>query len=553
MTYAAHATTPTDALDFITLAEAARRIGTRELSPVDLVGAKLARIEALDGQLNAFITVTADLALRQAHAAEAEIVAGRYRGPLHGIPFALKDLYDTAGIPTTGHSRVCIDNVPAEDAAVTANLYAAGGILLGKLAMTEFAHGGPCFEAPWPPARNPWNPEHYTGGSSSGSGTAVAAGFAPLAMGSDTGGSVRIPAALCGTAGLKPTYGLVSRYGVIPNSWTFDHCGPLAWTVEDCAIALQATAGYDARDSASARCAIPDYRSKLGEDLRGLRVGVVRHFWEQDLPVAEESARAMEAALQVLERLGAVLNDVHMRPLQAYLDVKAVIAETEIFCVHQRELIARPRDFGMHFLAQTLAGCLFDASAYVQAQRERRVMLAEMEPLYQKYDVLVTASAGPAPRVDRYSILNAWMRPNIHTAFSVTGGPCIAICNGFTRDDLPLSMQIAGRPFDDATVLRAAHAYEKATAWRERRPRLTAHEPPVPITPPPHLSGVEVDAATRQRVAERVRRAGLVLDDVQFALLCEVAPYAFAMAQRIGADRDRSAGPAQVFRFPEAG
>ena len=517
---------------------------------MELTRAKLARIEALDAQLNAFITVTPELALRQAREAENEIAAGRYRGPLHGIPFALKDLYDTAGILTSGHSKVCIDNIPREDSAVTAKLYAAGGVLVGKLAMTEFAHGGPGFDAPWPPARNPWNPEHYTGGSSSGSGSAVAAGFVPLAMGSDTGGSVRIPAAMCGTVGLKPTYGLVSRHGVIPNSWTFDHCGPLTWTVEDTAIALQAIAGFDARDSGSVRCEIPDYRSALTSDVRDLRVGVVRHFWEEDLKVSDELAQAMDAALEVLKRLGAKVEDVRMRPLQSYLDVKATIAETEIFCVHQKDLVARPGDFGMHFLAQTLAGCLFDASDYVQAQRERRAMLAEMEPLYRDYDVLVTVSAGPAPRVDRYSIVNAWIRPNLHTVFSVTGGPCIAICNGFTRDGLPLSMQIAGRPFDDATVLRAAHAYEKATSWRERRPALVAGAPRAAITPPPYLSGVAVGAETRRRVEQHLRRAGLKLNDMQFALLCEVAPHAFAMAQRVRHDHERSAGPANVFRFP---
>jgi aspartyl-tRNA(Asn)/glutamyl-tRNA(Gln) amidotransferase subunit A len=536
-------------LDYITLADAATLIAARKLSPVELVSAKLERIAALDSQLDAFITVTGKLALRQAHAAEAEIAAGQYRGPLHGIPFALKDLYDTEGILTSGHSKVCADNIPRKDSAVTARLYEAGGVLLGKLAMTEFAHGGPGFDAPWPPARNPWNPEHFTGGSSSGSGAAVAAGFVPTAMGSDTGGSIRIPAALCGTVGLKPTYGLVSRYGVIPNSWTFDHCGPLTWTVEDCAIVLQAIAGYDPRDAGSLRCQVPDYRAALTPDLRGLRVGVVRRFWEHDLEVSDEVAQAMDRALDVLRGLGATLEDTRMRPLQEYLDVKATIAETEIFCVHQNDLIARPGDFGMHFLAQTLAGCLFEATDYVQAQRERRLMLAEMEPLYQKYDVLVTASAGPAPRVDRYSILNAWLRPNIHTVFSVTGGPCIAICNGYTRDGLPLSMQIAGRPFDDAKVLRAAHAYEKATAWRERRPALAPGAPRVPITPAPDLSGVEVDNATRRQVEEQTRRAGLTLDDTQLALLCEVAPYAFAMARRVRGNHDRSHEPACVFRF----
>jgi aspartyl-tRNA(Asn)/glutamyl-tRNA(Gln) amidotransferase subunit A len=537
-------------LAHITIAEAAKLIDSRELSPVELTRAKLARIEALDPQLDAFITVTGDLALKQARAAESEIAAGRSRGPMHGIPFALKDLYDTAGILTSGHSRVCTNNIPREDSTVTRKLYDAGAILLGKLAMTEFAHGGPCFDAPWPPARNPWNVERFTGGSSSGSGTAVAAGFAPMAMGSDTGGSIRIPAAMCGTVGLKPTYGLVSRYGVIPNSWTFDHCGPLTWTVEDCAIALQAIAGYDPRDGGSVRCDVPEYHAALREDARGLRIGIIRHFFEQDLKVSDESVRAFDAGLDVLKRLGAKVETIRMRPLQEYLDVKATIAETEIFCVHHKELTARPGDFGLHFLAQTLAGCLFDASDYVHAQRERRAMLAEMEPIYEKYDLLMTVSAGPAPRLDKYSILNAWIRPNIHTVFSVTGGPCIAICNGFTRDGLPLSMQIAGRPFDEASVLRAAHAYERATEWRSRRPELVAGAPQVSITPPPALSGVAVDDATRRRAEQRVRAAGLTLKDTHFALLCEVAPYAFAMARRIRRDRDRSAEPANVFRFP---
>ncbi len=539
-------------LYFLTIAEAARLIQSRKISLVELTQALLDRIAAIDPQVNAYITVTAELALRQAQAAEAEIAAGRYRGAMHGIPFGLKDLYATADILTSGHSKVCIDNIPSKDAAVTEKLYAAGGVLLGKLATTEFAHGGPSFDAPWPPARNPWNPEHFTGGSSSGAGAAVAAGLVLGAMGSDTGGSVRIPAAFCGTVGLKPTYGLVSRYGVIPNSYTFDHCGPLTWAVEDCAIMLQAIAGYDARDSGSVQCAIPDYRAALKRNIRGLRIGVIRHFWEEDLQVSAEVAQAMEAALDVFRQLGAKVEDTRMRPLQDYLDVKATIAETEIFCVHQKELIARPGDFGMHFLAQTLAGCLFEASDYVQAQRERRLMLAEMEPLYQKYDVLVTASAGPAPRLDRYSILNAWIRPNIHTVFSVTGGPCVAICNGFTGDGLPLSMQIAGRPFDDATVLRAAHVYEQATPWRERRPALVAGAPRVPVTPPPYLSGIAVDEATRQLADQHARRAGLKLDEMQLALLCEVAPYAFAMAQRIRRDHDRGDEPANVFRFPQA-
>lgn len=351
--------------------------------------------------------------------------------------------------------------------------------------------------------------------------------------------------------GLKPTYGLVSRYGVIPNSWTFDHCGPLAWTVEDCAIVLDAIAGFDARDSGSARCEVPEYRAALGEDIRGLRIGVVRHFWEEDLTVAPEVAQAMDRAVALFRSLGATLEDARMAPLQDYLDVKMTIAETEIFCVHQQQITARPNEFGLQFLAQTLAGCLFDGSDYVQAQRARRRLLAQMAPLYEKYDVLLTVSSAPAPRFDKQSILRSWLGPNIHTAFSVTGGPSIVVCNGFTENGLPLAMQIAGRPFDDAKVLRVAHAYEQAAQWRDRRPALQPGTLPAAVTPPPALSGVAIDESIRNEVAIRARRAGLKLDDMQLALLSEVAPHAFNMAERIRRGFDRSEEPANSFRFPE--
>lgn len=536
-------------MTFLTLAEAARLIESRQLSPVELTRTMLARIEAIDPQINAFITVTAEQALLQARAAEAEIAAGRYRGPMHGIPFGLKDVYETAGILTSAQSKILIDNIPSEDAAVTQKLAAAGGVLLGKLATTEFTHGGPDFDAPWPPARNPWNPEHYTGGSSSGPAAAVAAGMVLGAMGSDTGGSVRIPAALCGTAGFKPTFGIVSRYGVIPNSFSYDHCGPLAWTVEDCAIMLQAVVGHDPRDSGSVPCSPPAYRTELDRDVRGLRIGVIRHFWEEDTQVDAETAKALAAALDVYRDLGARVEDVRMRPLQDYVDVKMVISESEIFAVHQKDLIERPGDFGLPFLAQTLAGCLFEASDYVQAQRERQRMLMEIAPLYQKYDVLITAGSGAAPRFDRFSMLNAWIKPNIYNVFNVTGGPCIAICTGFTGGGLPLSMQIAGRPFDDETVLRAAHAYERATAWRKSRPALTPNAPRVEVTvPPPQLSNA-ADEATRRIADQCARRAGLKLNEMQFAMLCELAPYALALAQRIRRDHPYSLEPASAFRL----
>ena len=386
-----------EALHFQTIAEAAHHLKTKSLSPVELVEALLERIVSLNPQLDAFVTLTGQQAREAALRAEAEIMAGNYHGPLHGIPFGLKDIYNAAGIPTTGHSRTAMDNVPETDATVTARLIAAGGILMGKLSTHEFAHGGPSFDLPWPPARNPWNREHFTGGSSSGSGASVAAGFLFGATGSDTGGSIRNPAALCGIVGLKPTYGLVSRHGVIPNSYSFDHCGPMTRTVEDCAIMLAAIAGFDPADPASADVAIPDYRAALTGDIGGLRIGVVRHFWEQDLPANAEVCAAMEAALAVLEDLGAVCEDVRLLPMQDYYDVKVVIAESELFSVHRKALCERPGDFGVDFLARSLPACLFSGADYVEAQRRRRLQVAAMQPVYDTYDVLVTA----APTVRR--------------------------------------------------------------------------------------------------------------------------------------------------------
>ena len=300
-------------LHVLTIAEAAELIRTRKLSPVEYADSLLQRIDALEPQLNAFITRTAELARKQARAAETEIAAGRYRGPLHGIPFALKDIYNTKGILTSGGSRVCQDNIPAEDATTTRLLLDAGAVLLGKLQTHEFAHGGPSFDLPWPPARNPWHLEHFTGGSSSGSGAALAAGFVPASLGSDTGGSIRGPASFCGIAGLMPTSGLVSRAGVIPNSFTFDHCGPMARTVEDCAILLQTIAGFDPKDAGSIASEIPDYRAALTGNIKGLRIGVLRHYWESDIPAHPDLARAMDAAIGTFKKLGARVEDCHTR------------------------------------------------------------------------------------------------------------------------------------------------------------------------------------------------------------------------------------------------
>ena len=536
---------------FLTIAEAADRIRQRKLSPVEYVQALLSRIGELEPQVHAFITQTADVALAQARSAEHEIAAGGYRGPLHGIPFGLKDIYDTAGILTSGHSKICMDNVPSQNAHAAQRLFDAGAILMGKLATHEFASGGPSLDLPWPPARNPWNTDYFTGSSSSGSGAAVAAGFVPAALGSDTGGSIRIPAALCGVAGLKPTYGRVSRHGVMPNSYTFDHAGPLAWTVEDCAILLECIAGHDPADPTSARRPVPRYRQALARDIRDLRVGIVRHYWEEEGQVDEELAQAMEAAIEVLQRLGARVGTARMRTRQEYNDVKMVIAKSEIVVIHDKELRERPQDFGADFLGRNLPGYLFTAADYVRAQRERRSMVDEMQALYGKFDVLLTASGAPASRLAELigsGFSTKWEKPNIYTPFNVTGGPALALCNGYTKTGLPLSMQIAGRPFDEETVLRVGHAYEQATAWRKRRPPLVPGAVASELVSAAEtLSNVSADDATRAQVESAIARAGLTLTDQQRAMLYRVAPAVLAAAARIRRDRPREDEPANFF------
>jgi len=539
-------------LHFLAVAAAAKLIKARKLSPVELTDAYLERIWALDPQLNAYITVTADLARRQAKRAEREIARGNYRGALHGIPFGLKDIYGTKGILTSGHSKVCIDNVPKEDAATTRRLLDAGAVLLGKLATHEFAHGGPSFDLPWPPARNPWHLEHFTGGSSSGSGAAVAAGLAPFALGSDTGGSIRGPASHCGIVGLMPTYGLVSRAGVMPNSFTFDHCGPMTWTVEDCAIVLQALAGHDPADAGSIPQRIPSYQAGLKRGVKGLRIGVLRHFWERDLPAHEDLRAAMDEAIATFRKLGAKVADCHQRPMMDFLDVKVLVAESELFSIHYRDLVARPGDFGRDFLGRVLPACLFQAADYVAATREHRRILAETERLYAKYDVLLAAGFGPAPRLEAHRTLNFWRRPNVFTPSNVTAGPALELCNGYSKSGLPLGMQLIGRPFDEATVLRAGYAYEQATAWRARRPQLIAGAPQPAVTPSGNEPNAgESDAPTRALALDLAARAGLKLDERQQAMLLESAPYALAMAHRIRKDRGRFEEPALVFRFPD--
>ena len=458
---------------FPTIAEAAGLISSRKLSPVELTKACLGRIDALDSRLNAFLMVTAERALADAKAAEARAMGGALKGKLDGIPIAHKDIYNTAGIRTTGHSKLLEDNVPDADGAVVRKWDAAGTVLLGKLATHEFAMGGPSFDLPWPPARNPWNADHFTAGSSSGTGAAVAAGMILGGTGSDTGGSIRGPAALCGIAGIKPTYGLCGRSGVLPLSFTMDHAGPMAWTVEDCAILLQAMAGHDPDDPASADRPVPDFSASLAKGAKGLRIGVVRHFFEADHPVSPATLKGINDAMDVFRSLGAEVRDVTLSPMSVYHAVGSVILTTEAYAVHEPWLKARFNDYGELFRDRIALGALIPASAYVQAIRRRRMLVREVTEAMADLDILVSASQpGEAPKITEVPKWDNLEKPSLTMPFNVTGFPAMSVCTGFGAGGLPVCMQLIARPFEEATLFQAGHAYERETAWRAQRPAM---------------------------------------------------------------------------------
>jgi aspartyl-tRNA(Asn)/glutamyl-tRNA(Gln) amidotransferase subunit A len=459
--------------DFLTIAEAARLIEKKDLSPVELTESRLARIEKLDGRLHSFIRVLADEARAAAKSAESEVAAGRYKGPLHGIPIGLKDIYETAGIPTTGHSKVMQDHVPAADGFTVARLKGAGGIVMGKLATHEFAFGGPSFDLPWPPARNPWDTTRFTGGSSSGTGAAVPAGLVLGGTGSDTGGSIRGPGAYCGIAGIKPTYGLCSRAGILPLAFSLDHAGPMAWTAEDCAIMLQAMAGHDPADPASANKPIPDYRKALTGDVKGLRIGLIRHFYTSDNEANAATRDAIDAAAKQYEQMGASVREITLSPLAEWASCGVLIMMCEAYAIHEANLKTRFTDFGEIFRDRMALAGLWTAADYVQAVRRRRELVDELDRAMANLDLVMTAAAPTeAPKIDEVPKFAIMERPSLTMPFNVTGSPAMSVCCGYTDAGLPLSFQIVGKRFEDAMVLRAADAYERATPWRGRRPSL---------------------------------------------------------------------------------
>jgi aspartyl-tRNA(Asn)/glutamyl-tRNA(Gln) amidotransferase subunit A len=459
---------------FLTIAAASKLIADKQLSPVELTRACLDRVAKLDATLHSFLLVTEERALADARAAEARMMAGTLKSPLDGIPIGHKDIYNTAGIRTTAHSRLLEHNVPTEDCVVVSKWAAAGTVLMGKLATHEFAIGGPSFDLPWPPARNPWNPDHFTAGSSSGTGAAVAAGLVLGGTGSDTGGSIRGPSALCGIAGIKPTYGLSSRRGVLPLSQTLDHTGPMAWTVEDCALLLQGMAGHDPLDPASANRPVANFTADLNKGAKGLRIGVIRHFHETDNPVSPATQKGIDGALDIFKAQGAEIRDITLTSMMDYNAPGWVILTAEAYAVHEPWLKERFNDYGELLRDRLAFGALLRATDYVQAIRRRRVLCEEMRDAMADLDILITASApAEAPKINEVPKWGMFEKPNFTMPFNLTGLPALSVCSGYGAGGLPVSIQIIGKPFAEATVFRAGHAYEQATDWRSKRPTMS--------------------------------------------------------------------------------
>ncbi len=452
-------------LDVVALAT---KLHAREISPVELTDTYLNRIGALGGRLGVYITVTAEAARASAKTAEAEISAGKWRGPFHGVPVAIKDLLYTKGIRTTAGSKILADFVPDHDSTVWKRLAEAGAVLLGKLNLHEFAYGLSCTNPHWGTVRNPYDLDRIPGGSSGGSAAAIVARMAAATVGTDTGGSIRIPAALCGCVGFKPTWSRVSRYGVIPLASTLDHVGPIARTVRDAAIMLGIIAGHDPDDSTSSRNPVPDYTASLGKDIAGARIGVIR---ELNYGLSNDVTRSFNAALKQLAAMGAVVEEVSAPAIETASVATTVVMLAEALEYHENWMRTRPHDYGADVRSLLEMGMGIPATSYVRMQRARAAILADALRALEGRDVLVApGSAIPAPPIGAATI-RVDEGPSMDTVqailrftspFNATGQPALAIPTGLSAQGLPLSMQIIGRPFDEAGVLKVADAYERA-------------------------------------------------------------------------------------------
>lgn len=463
-------TAPATDMAFISAADASRLFRSGELSPVELTTALLERIDRLNPALRAFFTVTAESALAEAKAAEAAILNGDTR-PLLGVPMAYKDIYLTKGIETTGGSKLHLRWKPDTTATTIRLLQEAGTVMLGKLTTHEFAAGITPEDHPHPPARNPWNPGRIPGGSSSGSGAALAAGLTVGALGSDTGGSIRHPGTACGIAALKPTYGRCSRHGVLPLSWSLDHTGPMARTVEDLALMLQVLAAYDPLDPASADVPAPDYLSEMRRGVSGMRIGVMRSWYEDrthpDVVAATDSAAAK------LAELGAELVDIEVPGIELER-VQGIIMSVEAYAYHKADLAERRDLYPESLRNRFLSGALYTGDEYVNALRAKAVLTASVRRVMDeaKLDLLLSPTRGKTALTFEEAYEDYGGAVSFTGLFNLTGQPAISIPCGFGSDAMPIGLQLAGRPFAEGTVLAAAHAYEQASDWHTRHPAL---------------------------------------------------------------------------------
>jgi len=462
-------------LHALDLSEVAALIASRQLSPVDLVAAALDRISVLDPRLHAFITLTPDSALAQAKAAESELARGRYRGPLHGIPIAHKDIVSTEGVRTTAHSRSLIDWVPSENATVVERLREAGAISLGKTSLHEFGIGSPGVDEAFPPARNPWNPEHMPGSSSSGSATAVASGFVWGATGTDTGGSVRHPAAACGIVGMKPTYGRVSCYGVLPLAHSMDHVGPLTRSVFDNALMLQAMAGFDPKDPASLKMKAPCFALQIGRGLQGMHLGIPGRFIKS-IPHEPEVLAAFDAAKAVLGDLGATFAEVDPEGLVDAFDAGTLIIRYEGYRYHREQLDRKPENYGENMRARFIGAEKISGRDYEEAKACMNLVRRSMAKIHESgIDLIINPGRErPAQTMKELYADPLGKRSGALRIHSVTGNPAMVQPMGFSSQGLPLALQLAGPPLREDLIYRVAAAYERATQWHNRRPDLDA-------------------------------------------------------------------------------
>ena len=463
-------------LCFLTVAEQGRLIREREVSPVEVTTSVLRQIDRVDGKVNSYITVMGDAALSAANEAEREIAAGDYRGPLHGIPVAVKDLFYTRGVRTTAGSRILRDFVPEEDATVVSRLRDAGAIIVGKTGMHEFAYGCTNVNPHFGNVLNPWDLNRVPGGSSGGSAAAVAARMGSAALGSDTGGSIRIPSSLCGLVGLKPTYGRVSRHGAIVGAWSMDHVGPMCRTAEDAALVLQAIAGRDPKDPASSGEPVPDYAAQLSGEVAGLRLAVIREYATD--PTDPEVAAAFQAALDLLRGMGARVEEISIPETRYAIGASTAIMASEITSYHEQYLRERPEDYGEDLRLRLESGLLIAATDYVKALRVRRLVTDRLLESLGEYDALLCPTEPTtAPRIDQEIVqfpgceearVPALVR---HTRlFNLTGLPALTVPCGFASNGLPMGLEIAGAPFAEGKLLRIAHAYQQGTDWHLRVP-----------------------------------------------------------------------------------